>query len=84
MKNLIAELLIKIAKKDEETKALTAQIEALEIVVAALLTRLDDPIRQQVSETVITAMRATTELPTFNPDNSAVVENHIHRLLTAS
>lgn len=84
MKNLIAELLIKIAKKDEEARVLTAQVEALEIVVAALLTRLDDPQRQQVSDSVFTTIRAVSDSPTVSPENSAIVENHIQRLLTLS
>ena len=33
MKNLIAELLVKLAQKEEEAKELTVQVEALEIVV---------------------------------------------------
>ena len=37
MKNLIAELLVKLAEKEEESKELVAQVEALEIVVTALL-----------------------------------------------
>ena len=37
MKNLIAELLVKLAQKEEESKELVAQVEALEIVVTALL-----------------------------------------------
>jgi hypothetical protein len=36
MKNLIAELLVKLAQKEEESKELVAQVEALEIVVTAL------------------------------------------------
>ena len=35
MKNLIAELLVKLAQKEEESKELVAQVEALEIVVTA-------------------------------------------------
>lgn len=33
MKNLIAELLFKLAQKEEESKELCAQVEALEIIV---------------------------------------------------
>ncbi len=35
MKNLIAELLVNLAQKEEEAKELTVQVEALEIVVTA-------------------------------------------------
>lgn len=37
MKNLIAELLFKLAQKEEESKELCAQVEALEIIVTAML-----------------------------------------------
>lgn len=37
MKNLIAELLLKLAQKEEESKELVAQVEALEIIVTAML-----------------------------------------------
>jgi len=41
MKNLIAELLLKLAEKEEESKELVVQVEALEIVLTAMLRRLD-------------------------------------------
>lgn len=40
MKNLIAELLVKLAQKEEESKELVARAEALEIVVTALLRQM--------------------------------------------
>lgn len=36
MKNLIAELLFKLAQKEEESKELCAQVEALEIIVTEI------------------------------------------------
>jgi len=41
MKNFIAELLIKLAEKEDETKELSIQIRALEIIVTGLLQSLD-------------------------------------------
>ena len=46
MKNLIAELLVKLAQKEEESKELTAQVEALEVVVTALLRHMAQDARQ--------------------------------------
>lgn len=43
MKNLIAELLVKLAEKEEESKELVVQVEALEIVVTALLRHMREP-----------------------------------------
>ncbi len=47
MKNLIAELLVKLAQKEEESKELVAQVEALEIVVTALLDRWQNQSRRR-------------------------------------
>ena len=41
MKNLIAELLVKLAEKEATAKEQMAQIEALEIVVTALVRKLE-------------------------------------------
>lgn len=45
MKNFIAELLIKLAEKEDETKELTLQIKALEIIVAGLLKNIEQEQR---------------------------------------
>ncbi|MEY0427790.1 anti-adapter protein IraP, partial [Providencia rettgeri] len=37
MTNLIAELLFKLAQKEEESKELCAQVQALQIIVTAML-----------------------------------------------
>ncbi|ELZ8932835.1 anti-adapter protein IraP [Cronobacter dublinensis] len=52
MKNLIAELLLKLAEKEEESKELVAQVEALEIVVTALLRHLDSETQQTLIASV--------------------------------
>ena len=52
MKNLIAELLVKLAQKEEESKELVAQVEALEIVVTALLRQMAKTDQQALIESV--------------------------------
>lgn len=52
MKNLIAELLVKLAQKEEESKELVAQVEALEIVVTALLRRMDTSDQQALINSI--------------------------------
>lgn len=42
MKNLITELLVKLAQKEDESKTLMIQVEALEIVVKVLLRQRRD------------------------------------------
>ena len=52
MKNLIAELLVKLAQKEEESKELVAQVEALEIVVTALLRQMAKPEQEALIDSV--------------------------------
>jgi len=58
MKNLIAELLVKLAEKEEESKELVVQVEALEIVVTALLRHM----RQPEQQALITDIEAALEV----------------------
>ena len=52
MKNLIAELLVKLAQKEEEAKELTVQVEALEIVVTALLRHMEHDAQQALIQDI--------------------------------
>lgn len=52
MKNLIAELLVKLAQKEEESKELVARVEALEIVVTALLRQMAKPEQEALIDNV--------------------------------
>ncbi len=49
MKNLIAELLLRLAEKEEASKDLVVQIEALEIVLTAMLRQLDAEQHHQIA-----------------------------------
>ena len=60
MKNLIAELLVKLAQKEEESKELVAQVEALEIVVTALLRQMAKNEQQTLIENVEGALESVT------------------------
>ena len=83
MKNLIAELLVRLAEKEEESKELVAQVEALEIVVTALLRKLDNGQLQLISESITTAMETATasSADIINPEDTLMLENYIQRLL---
>jgi len=48
MKNFIAELLIKLAEKEEESKELIVQVKAQELLLTALLQSLNESQRQNV------------------------------------
>ena len=66
MKNLIAELLVKLAQKEEESKELVAQVEALEIVVTALLRQMAKTDQQALIESVegaLDSVRPESQVP---------------------
>ncbi|ELW1646379.1 MULTISPECIES: anti-adapter protein IraP [Enterobacter] len=69
MKNLIAELLVKLAQKEEESKELVAQVEALEIVVTALLRHMT----QQDQQALITSIEGA--LDSARPDSQVPVQD---------
>ncbi len=60
MKNLIAELLVKLAQKEEEAKELTVQVEALEIVVTALLRHMEHDAQQALIQDIEQAIDQVT------------------------
>ena len=62
MKNLIAELLVKLAQKEEESKELVAQVEALEIVVTALLRQMAKNEQQTLIENVEGALEQLVQI----------------------
>ncbi|SUB18167.1 Anti-adapter protein iraP [Pantoea agglomerans] len=56
MKNLIAELLVKLAEKEATAKGQMAQIEALEIVVTALVRKLEPQQHLAITTSIETAI----------------------------
>ncbi|WP_426767533.1 anti-adapter protein IraP [Erwinia aphidicola] len=82
MKNLIAELLVRLAQKEQESKELVAQVEALEIVVTALLRKMDGGQLKQINDSISEAMQtaSVTVEPELSEDMS-LLENYIQRLL---
>lgn len=81
MKNLIAELLLKLAAKEEESKELTAQVEALEIVVTAMLRKMHEKERQEMLASIEVAMHKAAESESANPDDASLLEAYIQKLL---
>lgn len=81
MKNLIAELLIRLAEKETESKELVAQVEALEIVVTALLRKSDAEQLRQINESIDSAMRNASAGIREYPDDLSLLESYIQRLL---
>ena len=79
MKNLIAELLVKLAAKEEESKELVAQVEALEIIVTAMLRRMDPEQQHAIAAGIDNAMH-TANVDASNED-ALLLRNYLDKLL---
>lgn len=81
MKNLIAELLVKLAEKEEESKELVVQVEALEIVVTALLRHMRQPEQQALItdiESALDEVKPELEVPAHDAE---LLHQYIKKLL---
>lgn len=82
MKNLIAELLIRLADKEEEAKELTAQVDALNIVVTALLRQMDEQQFDNIKQSIVAAMPAQSGFVSQHSHEVMMLESCINRLLS--
>ncbi|PHP95508.1 anti-adapter protein IraP [Pantoea agglomerans] len=78
MKNLIAELLVKLAEKEATAKEQMAQIEALEIVVTALVRKLEPQQHQAITTSIETAIDNVADA---EDENAQLLRNYIEKLL---
>lgn len=81
MKNLIAELLVKLAEKEEESKELVAQVEALEIVVTALLRRLEQGERTALVASIEGALEDATPKTVVPAQDTELLRQYLKKLL---
>jgi len=85
MRQLVIDILLKLAKMDVDAKELTAQLEAQSLLVAALLVQAKQDNSLTISETVqdaiITASRSSTE---FLQSDVDLLLTHINRLLAVA
>ncbi len=81
MKNLIAELLVNLAQKEEEAKELTVQVEALEIVVTALLRHMAEDAQQRLIQDIETAMEQVKPGPLVDDRDTQLLQQCIKKLL---
>ncbi len=80
MKNLIAELLVKLAQKEEEAKELTVQVEALEIVVTALLRHMEHDAQQALIQDIEQAIDRDALSAGQRPD-AILLQQYLKKLL---
>ncbi|WP_416359009.1 sigma-S stabilization anti-adapter protein IraP [Atlantibacter subterraneus] len=70
MRAILAELVDNIAAQDTARKAFIIRTDALHIVVAALVARLDEPTRLQLRDEINQALtRQQNDNPSFNDEN---------------
>lgn len=81
MKNLIAELLVKLAEKEEESKELVAQVEALEIVVTALLRQMAQPEQQALIRSIEGALDDVTPESDVPAYDTELLQQYLKKLL---
>jgi len=81
MKNLIAELLVKLAEKEEESKELVAQVEALEIVVTALLRHMAQPEQQALIQSIEGALEVAGPDSQAPHQDTALLQQYLNKLL---
>ena len=82
MKNLISELLTKLAEKEEESKEFVAQIEALEIVIFAMLERMERSERLAIITKIEDALNETQPDDSVTANDTTVLKQYLSRLLT--
>ncbi len=81
MKNLIAELLLKLAQKEEESKELVVQVEALEIVVTALLRQMAKSEQQALIDSVEGALDEVRPDKQVSVEDSEMLQQYVKKLL---
>ena len=81
MKNLIAELLLKLAQKEEESKELVAQVEALEIIVTAMLRNMEQNQQQTLIHQVEGALQSVKPDASVPDRDTELLREYVHKLL---
>jgi ribosomal protein L12E/L44/L45/RPP1/RPP2 len=79
MKNLIAELLLKLAEKEEESKELVVQVEALEIVLTAMLRKLNPEQFHEIAANIKLAMPPIA--PAAETPDTTMLRSYVEKLL---
>ena len=85
MRQLVIDILLKLAKMDVDAKELTAQLEAQALLVAALLVQAKQDNSLTISETVQDAIITASQSSTgFLQSDVDLLLTHINRLLAVA
>ncbi len=77
----IAELLFKLAQKEEESKKLCAQVEALEIIVTAMLRNMAQNDQQRLIDQVEGALYQVKPDASIPDDDTELLRDYVKKLL---
>ncbi|EPK7357783.1 anti-adapter protein IraP [Kluyvera intermedia] len=80
MKNFIAELLVKLAEKEDEANALRIQVDALEIVVTTLLQHMKQEAAAALDSDITATLNKLEPSQKTADHNSELLYNHVKRL----
>lgn len=85
MKQLVIDILMKLAKMDVDTKELTAQVEAQSLLIAALLLTAGKEGSSSISENIQNAvMTASSSGDGFLQTDVDLLLTHVNRLLAVT
>lgn len=76
-----AELLFKLAQKEEESKELCAQVEALEIIVTAMLRNMAQNDQQRLIDQVEGALYEVKPDASIPDDDTELLRDYVKKLL---
>ncbi|MGU9866275.1 MULTISPECIES: sigma-S stabilization anti-adapter protein IraP [Kluyvera] len=80
MKNFIAELLVKLAEKEDEANALRIQVDALEVVVTTLLQHVQQGSGPVLEDEIAATLNKLAPAEHADDHNSELLYNHVKRL----
>lgn len=83
MKNFIAELLVKLAEKEDEANALRIQVDALEVVVTTLLLHMKQQPQSDLESNITATLNKLTPQEDASDHHSELLYNHVKRLFLA-
>ncbi|HBT54673.1 MAG TPA: anti-adapter protein IraP [Erwinia persicina] len=85
MKQLVIDILMKLAKMDVDTKELTAQVEAQSLLIAALLLTAGKDGSASISENIQNAVLAASQSGDgFLQTDVDLLLTHVNRLLAVT
>lgn len=85
MKQLVIDILMKIAKIDVDSKELTAQVEAQSLLIAALLLTVGKEGASDIAENIQNAIvAASTSGKSFLQSDVDLLLTHVNRLLAVT